>query len=505
MMRTLRPVFLFIAITALTITASDTAVARSGPTGFADLAEKLLPTVVNISTTQNISSEDIGIPDFPDLQIPKGSPFEDFFKDFMDKKKNNGGNKAKKRKSTALGSGFVIDSAGYIVTNAHVIQDADEITVILHDDTNLNASVVGRDKKTDLALLKVTPKKPLQAISWGDSDKIRVGDWIMAIGNPFGLGGTVTTGIISARARNINSGPYDDYLQTDAPINRGNSGGPMFDMDGEVIGVNTAIFSPTGGSVGIGFAVPSSLAKTVIEQLKAHGHTRRGWLGVRIQMVTPEIAESLGLSTPKGALVSSITPEGPAAKAKIEAGDVIVSFDGKEVSEMHRLPRIVAETEVDKTVPLTVIRKGKEISLHVKVGELEANDEAADKEEEQDTNVDITKGAEKVDELGISAASLNDTLRKRFDVKKEVNGVVVVNVDNNGLAAEYDIQVGDVISEASQQDLKAVKDLSELAKKAKKDNKPILMLVDRKGDLRFVAISFDKKKDAGEKKEKGKN
>ncbi len=301
----------------------------------------------------------------PDLQLPPGSPFEEFFHDFMEKQKNA---PHTKHKATALGSGSIIDPSGYIVTNYHVVQDADEITVILQDDTNLTATVVGKDKKTDLALLKVETKKPLPSVAWGDSEKARVGDWIVAIGDPYGLGGTVTAGIISARARDINSGPYDEYLQTDAPINRGNSGGPMFNMDGEVVGVNTAIFSPSGGSIGIGFAIPSSLAKNIVDQLREHGHIRRGWLGVRIQMVTKDIADSLGLDHAKGALVSSVTPDGPAAKAGVQAGDVIISFDGKEVPEMRRLPLMVAETEVDKAVNMTVFRKGKEIALKVKQG-----------------------------------------------------------------------------------------------------------------------------------------
>ncbi len=355
--------------------------ARSGPPGFADLAEKLLPAVVNISTSQTIKGGDEMIPDMPpDMQLPPGSPFEEFFHDFMEKQKNapHGG----KHKATALGSGFIIDPSGYIVTNYHVVQDADEITVILQDDTNFTATLVGKDKKTDLALLKVSPKKPLPSVTWGDSDKARVGDWIIAIGDPYGLGGTVTAGIISARARDLTSGPDDEFLQTDAPINRGNSGGPMFDMDGNVVGVNTAIFSPSGGSIGIGFAIPSSLAKNVVEQLRDHGHIRRGWLGVRIQMVTKDIADSLGLSTAKGALVSSVTPDGPAAKAGVQAGDVIIGFDGKEVPEMRRLPLMVAETEVDKAVDMTVFRKGKEIALKVKVGELQAKEEADNAKED---------------------------------------------------------------------------------------------------------------------------
>ncbi|MDD5586127.1 MAG: DegQ family serine endoprotease [Alphaproteobacteria bacterium] len=493
----------FIGMIAASPAAS---MARSGPTGFADLAEKLLPAVVNISTTQTITAGD-DLQDFQDLQIPPGSPFEEFFKDFLEKQGKNPGGKAHKRKATSLGSGFIVDPTGYIVTNYHVIQDADEINVILQDDTNLAATVVGRDKKTNLALLKVTSKKPLPAISWGDSDKIRVGDWIIAIGNPYGLGGTVTAGIISARARDINSGPYDDYLQTDAPINRGNSGGPMFNMDGDVIGVNTAIFSPSGGSIGIGFAVPASMAKGVIEQLKSSGHVRRGWLGVRIQTVTQEIADSLGMAKAHGALVSSVTPDGPAAKSHVEPGDVIVSFDGKEVTEMHRLPRLVAETPVDKTVPMTVIRKGKEVSLQVKVAELETHEEAQEQQAGDEESRPSPLSAEKVSELDIKVAPITEAARKRYDLDKGSTGVVVVDVSSDGMAADYGIQPGDIISEASQQDIKTPKDLMEAVKLAKKDSKPVLLLVDRKGDLRFVAINLNKKtsKDKGKDKDKDKD
>ena len=472
------------------------AFARSGPPGFADLAERLLPAVVNISTTQMVTTQGDG-EDFPDLQLPPGSPFEKFFKDFMEKQgKASPDGAPRKHKAQSLGSGFVIDPSGYIVTNNHVIQDADEITVILQDDTNLTAKLIGRDKKTDLALLKVESKKPLASVNWGDSDAIRVGDWILAIGNPFGLGGTVTTGIISARARDIQSGPYDDYLQTDAPINRGNSGGPMFDMDGNVIGINTAIFSPSGGSVGIGFAIPSSMAKGVIEQLRVSGHTKRGWLGVHIQVVTPEIAQSLGLDTPHGALVASVSPDGPAAKAGVEPADVITGFDGKDVPDMHRLPRIVAETDTGKSVDMTVMRKGKEVTLHVKVGELEANDEAADEKDTKKTEeTHVKPSGEKIDDLGFSVTPVTDATRKRYALSDSSNGLVVVSVAPNGIAADHGIDVGDVISEAGQQVLKSPKELNELAKHAKKDGKPLLLLVDRKGDLRFVAVNFGKKKE----------
>lgn len=493
MRNTFRSAFLALFL-VLAFASTTPAQAYAPPASFADLAEKLLPAVVNISTTQSIS-QNAQMPEF-EFNFPEGSPFENFFEEFKQRqgKIKPEGEGPVKRKATSLGSGFVIDAAGYIVTNYHVIQDADEITVILQDNTNLTATVVGRDKKTDLAVLKVDSKKPLTAVTFGDSDKARVGDWILTIGNPFGLGGSVTTGIISARARDINSGPYDDYLQTDAPINRGNSGGPMFNMAGEVIGINTAIYSPSGGSVGIGFAIPSSMAKNVIDQLKNQGFTKRGWLGVRIQLVTQEIADSLGLGTARGALVSSITAEGPAEKAKVEVGDVIISFDGKEVTDMHRLPRIVAETEVGKTVPMTLLRKGKEVTLNVKVGQLEQNDDEEEEEVKETKKMPAQPQGDKVEELGVNVSPVTEALRKRYGIGKDVAGVVIVSADPNGMAAEYGLQSGDVISEAAQQDVRTAATLSDLAKKAKKEARPLLLLVDRKGDLRFVAISFEKKK-----------
>jgi serine protease Do len=470
------------------------AFAHAGPEGFADMAEKLLPAVVNISTTQTVTAKD-GDDMMPDLQLPPGSPFEDFFKNFMQQQQQLEGGAPKKHKETALGSGFIIDPSGYIVTNNHVIEGADEIKVILQDDTNLSATVVGRDKKTDIALLKVTPKKPLASVSFGDSDKIRVGDWILAIGNPYGLGGTVTAGIISARARDIQSGPYDEFLQTDAPINRGNSGGPMFDMDGNVVGINTAIYSPSGGSIGIGFAIPSSLAKNIVDQLKTSGHIRRGWLGVRIQNVTQDIADGLGLGQARGALVSSATPEGPAAKAGIQQGDVILSFDGKDVPDMHRLPLMVAETDVDKTVDVVVFRKGQSVTLKVKVGELSAKESASeDSDDDQKEATPAAPASEKVDDLGLTAAPLTDALRTRFGIKKTVMGVVVITVAPDSMAADVGMQPGDVISEAGQQEVKTPKDVSARVKEAKAGTKPLLLLINRKDDLQFVAITFGKKK-----------
>ncbi|NDE90576.1 MAG: DegQ family serine endoprotease [Alphaproteobacteria bacterium] len=460
--------------------------------GFADEAEKLLPAVVNISTTQIIKEEKGAkeLPDFPQFQ--PGSPFEDFFKDFMEKHKglNGPGGIPKQRKSTSLGSGYIIAADGLVVTNNHVIEDADEITVILHDDTNLKAEVVGRDKKTDIALLRVKSKTPLPYVSFGDSDKMRIGDWILVIGNPFGLGGTVTTGIISARARDINSGPYDDYIQTDAPINRGNSGGPMFNMKGEVIGMNTAIFSPSGGSVGIGFAIPSTLVKNVVEQLKGGGKIRRGWLGVRIQNVTEEIAKSLNLNKPRGALVSSLSADSPAAKGGVKAGDVIIAFDDKPVNEMRRLPRIVAEAKINEKVPMIVWRDGKEVMLSVMVGELK-EDETADGEEEKIDEEKAPKLAKSlpIPEFDIKVAVLTPEARKAFDIDEKTKGIVITDLGENSPLEDKGIKPGDVIAEAGQKEMKDPKDLAALAKDAATSKKPLLLLISRQGDLRFVAVN----------------
>ncbi len=482
------------------------------PISFANLAERLLPAVVNISTTQKITGREDGfeggLPEMP--QFPPGSPFEEFFRDFLERHGqglgpnspggNPGGspggnpddapeNRPLPRKATSLGSGFVISADGYVVTNNHVIQDADEITVILQDNTNLKAELIGHDPKTDLALLRVKPKKPLAYVSFGDSDAIRVGDWVVAIGNPFGLGGTVTQGIISARARDINAGPYDDFLQTDASINRGNSGGPMFNLAGDVIGINTAIFSPTGGSVGIGFAIPANMAKGVIEQLKVHGKIKRGWIGVRIQQVTDEIAKGLALPKTAGALVSSVAPDSPAAKAKLEQGDVILTFDGKEVNEMRRLPRIVAETPVDKTVPLQVWRDGKTINLTIAVGELK--DEEAEKNAKAEKDGPEQTGA--IAELGITLSSNSESLAQKLNIDAEQAGLIVTKVQRGSLADEKNLRPGDAIVEAGNEPINTLADLQDKLAKAKAAQRPLLLLVERGEDSRWVALTLPEK------------
>jgi len=460
------------------------------PPSFADLAQELLPAVVNISTTQTFGGQDFEGPEMP--QFPPGSPFQEFFEEFFDRRQ---GPDLPQRRATSLGSGFIVDADGYIVTNYHVIEGADEITVLLHDDTNLSAELVGHDERTDIAVLRVEPETPLPAIGWGSSEDMRVGDWVIAIGNPFGLGGSVTAGIISARARDINAGPYDDFIQTDASINRGNSGGPMFNLDGQVIGINTAIYSPSGGSVGIGFAIPSSLARNVVDQLIEFGRTRRGWLGVRIQSVTDDIAEGLGLEDARGALVASVTPGGPAAEAGIEPGDVIVEFSERDIEEMRTLPRIVAETPVGSEVEVTVWRQGELETLTVTLGELEAAEEAGllaglpDGTPEDD---DAKGPEETLESLGMALSNLSDDLRRRYDLPSEADGVVVTDVAPGSAAAERGLQPGEVIVEVGQEEVSSVEEVVTSIREARDaGRRSVLLLVEREGDMRFIALNIE--------------
>ena len=474
------------AVLLLSAGAAAPAAARAAPESFADLAEKLLPSVVNVSTTQTVrptGGERRGAPEF---RLPPGSPFDEF-REFFERQRPD----QTPRRATSLGSGFVIEASGLVVTNNHVIADADEVTVILHDQTELKAKVLGRDSKTDLALLKVESSHKLVPVRWGDSEKTRVGDWVVAIGNPFGLGGSVTAGILSARGRNINAGPYDDFLQTDASINRGNSGGPMFNIDGEVIGINTAIFSPTGGSVGIGFAIPSSLAKPVIDQLREFGRTKRGWLGVRIQSVTDEIAQGLGLSQASGALVASVSDGGPAAKAGVLAGDVILRFNGHDVGEMRRLPRMVAETKVGSTVPLEVWRKGERKRVSIVLGELPDDEQLA----AATPGPEPAEKGSAVAELGLVLAPLSGPMREKFSLADDLKGVVVTEVAPNSAAAEKRIRAGDVILKMGQDQATVTTPAQVKAKidEARKANlKTILVLIETEGNQRFVALRLEK-------------
>jgi serine protease Do len=467
--------------------ALGSAEARDGPASVAPIAEKLIDSVVNISTTQTIKSPE-GVP-LP--RVPKGAPFEEFFEEFFNRK---GGRAPAERKVSSLGSGFVIDGKeGLVVTNNHVIEGADEIIVSFNDGTKLKVDkVLGRDSKTDLALLKVTPKKQLSAVKFGESAKMKVGDWVMAIGNPFNLGGSVTVGIISAKQRDINAGPYDDFIQTDAAINKGNSGGPLFNMDGEVIGVNTAIISPTGGSIGIGFAVPSETALAVIEQLRRYGEMRRGWLGVNIQSIGDDIAESLGVKDSTGALVASVTPGSPAAKAGIQDGDVILKFDGKDITTMRGLPRIVAQTPIGKEVDVEVLRKGQRQSFKVVVGRLE-EEEPANIAAQQDSGKRKGKDNGKAPGrslIGLKLAPLTDELRAKHGIDKKVKGVIVLEVDPASPAASKNIKPGDVIVEVAQEPVASLEDIAKGIEKVKKAGRKavLLRLEDGKGDLRFVAV-----------------
>src|SRR5213595_1956796 len=415
--RRLRLMGIAISFSAASLLAPVPASAR-GPDGIADIAEKVIDSVVNISTSQSVEAKGGGGGREAMPQLPPGSPFEEFFDDFFKNRRGGGpkggdksGQMQPPRKTNSLGSGFIIDAAGVVVTNNHVIADADEINVIMNDGTKIKAELVVVDKKTDIAVLKFKPVKPLIAVKFGDSDKLRLGEWVIAIGNPFSLGGSVTAGIVSARNRDISQGPYDNYIQTDASINRGNSGGPLFNLEGEVVGVNTLIISPTGGSIGLGFAVPSKTVSVVVDQLRQFGELRRGWLGVRIQQVTDEIAESLNIKPARGALVAGVDDKGPAKPAGIEPGDVVAKFDGKDIKDPKDLSRVVADTAVGKDVEVVVIRKGVEETKKVKLGRLQDADrvQAAVKSDEPAPEKTVTQKA-----LGLDLAALSKDLRARY-------------------------------------------------------------------------------------------
>jgi len=410
------------------------------------------------------------------MPFPPGSPFEKFFKDFPGQ---NGQQAPQQGPTQALGSGFIIDPSGYVVTNNHVVEEASKVQVNLSDGRSFDAEIIGTDPKTDLALLRIKADKDLPYVSFGDSDKTRVGNPVMAVGNPFGLGGTVTAGIVSARGRNINAGPYDDFLQTDAAINRGNSGGPMFNTDGEVIGINTAIFSPTGGSVGIGFAIPANLAKNVIAQIKESGSVERGWLGVQIQPVSPEIADAIGLDKAKGALVASVVPDSPADRAGLKQGDVIVTFGTSDIDEMRDLPRIVANTHVDETVDVAILRDGKMQTREVTIAKLAA-DQVAMAPAHRDGRVESEK-------LGATVAALTDEARQQLNVPEAVEGVVVTAVDPSGPAAEKGLRPGDIIQQIDGQKVSKPADVT-VAIDGQTSKNAVLLLVNRAGNELFVGV-----------------
>jgi serine protease Do len=469
--------FVFSILMLLTVSAH----ARGAPESFADLAEELSPSVVNITTSTTIA----GVTDQARPQIPEGSPFEDLFRDFF----NNGeGGQARPRRSSALGSGFVVSSDGYIVTNNHVIDKADEIVIEFFDGKELVAKLVGRDPKTDIAVLKVEASEPLPFVGFGDSDIARVGDWVMAIGNPLGQGFSVSAGIISARNRTLRSGPYDDFIQTDAAINRGNSGGPLFNMSGEVIGVNTAIISPNGGSIGLGFSMSSRVVGRVVKQLKEYGETRRGWLGVQIQDIDSDMAEALGLDKVSGALVSGV-PEGPGADAGIQSGDVIISFDGVEVEDTRGLVTAVGNADVGKVVRVIIFRDGKTKTIKVTLGRREAA--------EKEKLVPVTKAPEKIKEtekFGMKLLTINSESRIKLNLPEDLEGVAVLDVSETSDAFEKGIRAGDVIVEAGRTKIADVNDISKIFEDAiEAGRKSILLLVLRGDNSRFVGLSLSEK------------
>jgi serine protease Do len=464
-------------------------VSARGPDSLADLAAQVTPAVVNISASTTAESRS---PSSSPRTAPQpGQPLDDLFEEFF-RRRGQGPTREeapRPRRGNSLGSGFVIDASGIVVTNAHVIGDANDIQVIFSDGTRLKAEIVGKDSKIDLAVLRVKSDKPLPAVPFGDSEAMRPGDWVMAIGNPFGLGGSVSAGIVSARGRNIESGPYDNYIQTDAAINKGNSGGPLFNMKGEVIGINTAILSPTGGSVGIGFAVPAANAVPVIDQLREFGETRRGWLGVRIQSVDDATAEALGLGALRGALIAGIDEKGPAKPAGLEVGDVIVRFDGREVKESRDLPRIVASTPVGKSVEVGIVRKSQPLTKQVTLGRLEDGEKG-----QQASNQPAAEPPSAMRRaLGLELSGVSEDLRKRYGIKDSVKGVVVTRVDPNSSAADKRIQPGEVIVEVGQEGVATPADVTRRVETLKKEGRKsaLLLVANAQGEVRFVAVSIE--------------
>jgi serine protease Do len=449
------------------------------PLSFADLAEKVTPSVVTISSAHVVSGRAEAFPEFP-FDFPEGSPFEDFFRHFREQQRHGD----RSDRVVALGSGFIVDPSGYVVTNNHVVEQATDIKVTLSNGTEYPAKLIGTDGKTDIAVLRIKASVPLPAVSFGDSDKVRVGDWVMAVGNPFGLGGTVTSGIVSARGRDLQSGPFDDFLQIDAAINQGNSGGPTFNLAGEVVGINTAIVSPNGGSVGIGFDIPANLAKPVIAQLESHGSVERGWLGVAIQPVTPEIAAAIGLDEATGALVGQIEPNSPAAAAKLRQGDVIIGYNGHPVLEVRDLTRLVADTLPGKTVALEVWRDRTKVSLKAEIAELAPEQQAAR----------IEPGSEggegtAITSLGATLAPITPEARQEMGIPDDIDGVIITDVDDNGSIAEQGLQPGDVIEQVGQKQVRTPEDVGAVvAAAAAARQEAVLLLVNRGGTEVFVAV-----------------
>lgn len=456
---------------------------------FAPMVEKILPAVVNISVVEKSNAAPVADEEPDDQQFqgaPGGTPFDDMLRHFFEQQQQQHGRQAPgpQPQMLALGSGFIIDPAGYVVTNNHVVGDAAKVTVVFQDGSEHKAKIVGKDAKTDLALLKIDAPKPLPYVQWGDSDHERIGDWIMAVGNPFGLGGTVTKGIVSAKSRSIDGSSYVDYLQIDAAVNRGNSGGPTFDLAGHVIGINTAIYSPNGGNVGIAFDIPSDTAKAVIEQIKANGHVDRGFLGVEIQQVTPDLAAAIGIDKdgPQGALVAAVTHAGPAAKAGVKVGDVIRQVNGKPIQKTRDLPRLIAETAAGTSVHLSVLRQGKPVEIDATVGHLDETKVAAAEGEDGDQAADTPA-------LGMTLSSLNPAIRNRLHLGHDATGAVITHVDSGSAADSVGLEGGDVIERVDGRPVTGPEDAKTLIATAEKTpSKPVLLLVDRHGAQSFIAL-----------------
>jgi|TARA_B110000967_G_scaffold3905_1_gene4003 serine protease Do len=463
-------------IVFFTISFASQVFAKDAPVSFADLAERLMPSVVNISTTTTIITN---TNPFPGFKFPPGSPFEDMFKEFGE---------PQKRKSAALGSGFIIDEKGIVITNNHVIQDSEDIVVRVGGDKEYKATVIGADPLSDIAVLQIDSKKKFIPVKFGDSDKARIGDWVIAIGNPFGLGGTVTSGIISARNRSIGLSRYEDYIQTDASINSGNSGGPLFDMNGDVIGINTAILGK-GGSIGIGFSIPSNSAKKVVNQLLEFGETKRGWLGVRIQVVTKEIADIEKLGTPRGALVASVADKSPSDKAGIKAGDIILEFNGTKIKEMKELPKIVAQTKVGKIVDVKIWRNKKKIIKKIKLGRLETSE--GFKENKKKEKKEVEQEIFEIKPLKITARLLT---KKDIDLRKlpnQTTGLIITSIAND--SPINNLKEGDIIIEVQKKKIKSIKDLESIIDTALKSNQKTILVViyNSQNQRRYVGVKLD--------------
>ena len=449
--------------------------ANDAPASFADLAERLMPSVVNISTTTTVTTN---ANPFPGFKFPPGSPFEDMFKEF---------GTPQTRKSAALGSGFIIDEKGIVITNNHVIQDAEDIVVKVGGDKEYKATIIGADPLSDIAVLQIDSKEKFIPVKFGNSDQARIGDWVIAIGNPFGLGGTVTAGIISARNRSIGLARYEDYIQTDASINSGNSGGPLFDMNGDVIGINTAILGK-GGSIGIGFSIPSNSAEKVVSQLIEFGETKRGWLGVRIQVVTDEIAAVEKLDEPKGALVASVAEKSPSDKAGIKAGDIIIEFNGTKIKEMKELPKIVAQTKVGKIVDVKIWRNAKIITKKIKLGRLETSEDfKEEKKEESNKEAEVSE----IKSLKIIVRPISEKDIEQRKLPNQTKGLVITNIGKNS-PVKY-LNIGDIIVEAQKKKIKSIKDLENIIDDVLKSNQKTILIViyNTQNKRRYIGVKLD--------------